>query len=133
MTTSGKEISLPANDVMPALRACELSGNASIEGDKSSCHGFAVAQIKPNDTVIFRYLHFDEENTLSITLQSDQKVRAELYIDGSYYACLSTNAEAAYTTNNIEIAPISGKHTVEFKFFGDFSEAKFSEFVFKKR
>lgn len=132
MTTSGRESSLPANDVMPAFRACEMSGNARIESDKTSPHGFAISQIKPNDTVTFRYLNFDEENTLSVTLQSSQNVRVELYVDGSYYACLNTTAQAKYTTNDTEITPVVGKHTIVFKFFGDFSEAKFSEFVFNK-
>lgn len=132
MTTSGRELFLPASDTMPAFRVCEMSGNARIEGDKTSCYGFVIGQIRPNDTVTFRYLNFEEENNLLVTLQSNQNVRVELYIDGSYYACLSVTAEATYTTNQTEIVPLSGKRTVEFKFFGSFSEAKFSEFVFKK-
>ena len=132
MTTSGKEPSLPANDVMPALHACEMSGNARIAGDNASPHGLAIRKIKPQDTVTFRYLHFDEENTLSVMLQSTKAVRVELYIDGSYYACLTTTPKEEYAADCTAIPPLCGKHTVEFKFFGDFTEASFSEFVFRK-
>lgn len=132
MTTSGRESALPAGDVMPAFRACEMSGNVRIAGDKTSPHGFALTQIQPNDTATFRYLDFDGENTFTVTLQAEQDVRVELYVDGTYHACLTAAANTAYASHSTAIAPISGKHTVELKFFGDFSAAKVSEFIFAK-
>ena len=132
MTTSGGAAALPANEPLAACRACEMSGNVRFEGDPASAHGFVLGQIRPGDTATYRYLDFDGEDTFTAKLTADQDMRVEVYIDDWYHRSLKVSATGEYTAFTVQLPPITGRHTLDLKFFGEFSDAKLSEFVFTK-
>lgn len=131
MTTSPGG-ALPASEKLEACRACELGGNVRYEGDPDCPYGFALRRIKPGDTAIYRYLSFCGEDTITASVKTDGELRVELYIDGWYHGSMIVKANDAYTEGSIQIPPLSGEHTLQLKFFGEFAEAALSEFVFEK-
>lgn len=132
MTTSGGAAALPANEPLAACRACEMSGNVRFETDPASAYGFALTQIKHGDTATYRYLDFDGEDTFSVKACADGYFRVEVYIDDWYHASLVTETSGAYAEFTTRIPPLTGRHTMQLKFFGEFAEAKLDEFVFTK-
>ena len=66
----------------------------------------------------------------SATVKADRDIRVEVYIDDWYQASLILSP--SNETGSVSIPPVTGKHTLTLKFFGDFSAASLSEFVFSR-
>lgn len=128
--TSSVGAALPASFRMPACRACELSGNVRIEGDRDAPCGYALTKICPGDTATFRYLEFAGENVFTAAVKADRDMRVELYVDDWYFASMTAEAGERYAHRSIPIPKLQGIHTLQLKFFGEFSKAGLSDFVF---
>lgn len=132
MTSSGAGEFIPADAVVPACYACGLEGNVRIAGDGFSRHTLALTGIQPGDIAVFRYIGFDGENFLTLRIKSDRDCTVEVYIDENLHASAPVKPGNDYAEYDIRIAPIFGKHTVKFKFTGEFESAAFDEFLFKR-
>ena len=130
MTTSAAEAAIPANTLLPACRACEMSGHARFEGDPVSPHGYVLGQIQPGDTATYRYLDFTGEDAFTVNATADQDMRVEVYIDGWYQASLMVSAGSKHEKTAAKIPPITGRRVLQLKFFGDFTEAKLTDIQF---
>ncbi|MBR6558397.1 MAG: family 43 glycosylhydrolase [Clostridia bacterium] len=118
MTTSCGT-AFPAYSSLEAFRAAEMSGKARIAGDSESEYGFSLSGIESGDTVTYRYLEFFGETVFSAVLKTDGGMRAELYIDGWYAGCVSTDPIHNYTGLSADVSPITGTHEITLKFFGE--------------
>ena len=127
MTTS-VSAALPASQPMEACRACEMSGNVRFEGDSEG--SFILGQIRHGDTATYRYLEFNGENTFTATAKADKDLRVEVYIDDWYQRSLIIHPGCGYETGSVSLPPISGRHTLTLKFYGEFTDAAISNFVF---
>ena len=127
MTTS-VSAALPASQPMEACRACEMSGNVRFEGDGEG--SFVLGQIRHGDTATYRYLEFNGENTFTATAKADKDLRVEVYIDDWYQRSLIIHPGCGYETGSVSLPPISGRHTLTLKFYGEFTDAAISNFVF---
>ena len=126
MTTSGAAPALPARDTMTACRACEMSGNVRFEGDGKG--NFVLGQIRHGDTATYRYLDFAGENRFTVTAKADQPLRVEVYIDDWYQASAMVTPES--TTGTVSLPAITDRHTLTLKFYGNFTNASVSDFIF---
>lgn len=131
MTTSVGGV-LPAADPMAACRACEMTGHVRFETDSASEYGFALTQIRPGDTATYRYLNFNGETRFSATVKTDRPLRLEIYLDGWYQASVPVQPGSGYTAASASLPPVTGKHTLQLKFFGEFTDAAISSFVFSQ-
>ena len=124
MTSSGIGEAISAGRTIPACLACEMSGNVRKAGDDSSLYVLTLQEIRPGDTAVFRYLQFDGEDTFRAALDCGGNCRVELWLDGWYHTALKKGADS------VKMAPVSGKHTVTLKFYGDFETASLHEIEF---
>lgn len=121
---------MPANRVTEACRACEMRGNVRFAGDVDASSGYALTEICSGDSALYRYLRFDGENTVTLNLRTDGELRGELYLDGWYLACLTANAGDGYQHLTAPVPAVTGIHSLELRFYGTFSRAALSDFVF---
>ena len=130
MTTSGMGAPLPACETIPACRSAELRGNVRIEADTDCTYGLSLRGIRHGDSALYRSLSFDGETAVTVTVRADGDCRAEIYLDGMYAASVSAASCDTYRTVTAAIPPVTGTHTVELRFFGDFASADCAEFSF---
>lgn len=121
---------IAGDTVLPACRACELSGNVRFSGDAASRFGYVLTGIRPGDTATFRYLDFAGENAVMLNLKTDGEIRAELYLDGWYLSSVKADSGDSYAQKTALFSPVTGKHTLQIRFYGLFSDASFSDFRF---
>ena len=132
MTTSVGKDAVCANLPLAAHRACEMSGTAYIDTDNKSTDGLTIRASRSGDSVTYRYLAFDGEDTFGIMISADSDCRPEVYIDDNYLTALKIKKCELFSQYQIKHAPVHGVHTVTIKLFGDFKEAKISAFSFSK-
>jgi hypothetical protein len=129
-TTSGVGDSIPAKNGIPANLACELTGNARIAGDETSCERLVLTEIRNGDTAAYRYLLFDGETALRIRMKCDGPCRVELYLDGMYHAETKAEPTPEYAETQMAIPALRGDREVVLKFYGDFTDASVESLVF---
>ena len=130
MTTS-ISTPLPADQPLEACRACEMTGNVRFEGDGEG--NYVLGQIRHGDTATYRYLSFNGENTFTAEVKADNDMRVEVYIDGWYHKSLPVKVAEGQKEFSVSIPSITGDHTLTLKFFGEFSDASISRFVFNRK
>lgn len=118
---------------MQACRACMLYGNVRIAEDKASKHTLALTEIAIGDSAVYRYVDFDGEDHVCLRLQADGDGRAELYIDDFYHDAVVFSKTDGYIDVNKDILPLSGRHTLAWRFFGEFQRASMDTFCFTKK
>ena len=131
-TSKGVGDTLPANLVIPANLACELSGNIRIEGDLESKHNLVLSKISNKDSATYRYLKFENEKTVCLKAKADEDCRVELYLNSVYWDCLMIPKSKNYVTVCKEVSPQKGEYELCLKFFGEFNSAFLEEFSFSK-
>lgn len=115
-TSSGVGGAIPAAAHIPANLACELSGHVRIAGDEASAENLALTEIQNGDTALFRYLDFNGETHMRLSVNTSSPLRVELYIDGRYHAETAILPGEGYGETVAEIPALYGRHTVTWKF-----------------
>jgi len=129
-TTSGVGDPIPAKNAFPANLACALTGHVRIMGDEASKENLVLAQICDGDTATYRYLLFNGETTLRLSMKSNAECRVELYLDGMYRAETKAAPSETYTEVEMTLPAVSGDREVTLKFYGDDLEAAVESFTF---
>ncbi len=132
MTSSGIADAITAREKIAACYACSLSGNLRIVGDDASEHTLVLGEIRPNDSADYCYIDFDGENTLTLGLRSEGDCTLELYADGILHASHTASPSTDYRARSLPIEPLRGRHSMRFRWVGDFETASFDAFCFSK-
>ncbi len=131
MTASGASPALPAATPIPAHLACGLTGHARIAGDTASAHHLALCGLRPGDEATYRYLDFDAETRVTLTLRADGAGTVELLADGALLATVPVTPAPAFAAVTAPIpTPIRGRHTLTLRFAGEFADAALDEISF---
>jgi hypothetical protein len=126
--TTGWAGPLPADQPLEACRACEMSGHVCFADDGEG--NYVLNRICHGDTATYRYLEFNGENTFTAAAKADKDLRVEVYIDDWYQRSLIIHPGCGYETGSVSLPPIFGRHTLTLKFYGEFTDAAISNFVF---
>ena len=129
-TSAGVGRTIPADRVIPAQLACELSGQARVAGEPSAGGALMLTELADRDTATYRYLDFHGEDTFRIRMRSGGEGRVELYTDGLYHAELSIPDGTDFVETVGHIPPLHGTHTLTLKFYGNLRDAAVEAFSF---
>ncbi len=116
-TSSGVGKAIPVSTHIPANLACELSGHVRIAGDTASSENLVLSEIRNADTAQFRYLDFNGETGMQVSINTPVACRVELYVDGMYHAELKVPPTECYTVTGAPMPVLSGRHSVTWKFY----------------
>ena len=132
-TSSGVGGSIAVSNHIPANLACELFGHVRIAGDIASPENLVLAQIQNGDTACYRYLDFFGESQMRIRIRTSVVCRVELYVDQMYHAEMKVAPTDGYVDAVAAMPPLSGKHTVTWKFYynEDLAEVSVDAFGFR--
>ncbi|MCR5264878.1 MAG: family 43 glycosylhydrolase [Clostridiales bacterium] len=122
-----------ASDRIPACRAAEVGGGAYIGYEGDPVNGLSLTGITDKCSALFRSVDFSGEMRAFLRMRSDAACRAEIWIDGWYAGCVTIPQSGAYAgyAGKLE-SPVSGRHEVSLRFFGDGFKADLEDFTFAK-
>ncbi|MBE7056485.1 MAG: xylosidase [Ruminococcaceae bacterium] len=126
MTTSGVAGAIPAGEHL-ACSACKMTGNVRFVKEENR---YLLAEIKPGDTALYRYIKFNGEENFSVKCKCFGRLNIELYIDEKCYGVLLADTQGEYKEITAEIPAVSGVKSIELKFTGNFSEGEIESFSF---
>lgn len=123
-TSSGIAEYIPATETITGGHACEVSGGAYVAPENNSGNsGTALKNINDFSSATFRYLRFDGEKKAVLEMKGEGTCRAEIYVDGKYFAYKTMELDMFFKEFETEIPEIYGKKEVAIKFFGLFRNA----------
>ena len=131
-TSSGINDYINASNIIQGCSACALTGSANIAKDEQSAHFLVVKNINSHNSIIYRYIKFNGENTVAINLKGHGQCRIDIYVDGKYHDFVSLTANMFFKNFKKSIKPIYGVCEIEFKFYGLFKDITFNQFNFNK-